>query len=624
MSAPLSLSLPEFRGILTATPSESEIVQLADDLSGFATQLDGHFKLIQTTATAAPYLGMMGLVLGIASGGLPGAIVLGIVSFAGGLSGGFFGSSFQEKLDSRVRTVYTLSQILKRSKPHRLRGLWQLSGSTEEFVRFLLAIASNWTEEESKAWGSDWWIRCPVGETEEWLEPTIGFCHQFARSRGISPEELLDQLNALDAPPSVPQPSPNLFPAFPQQDAPISSPAVTVPVTALPIQSPATPIPQVVPITPAQGKDVGFSDTLPLSQPEPIVIPQPPTAYSILVDNPFSSRAGFGWQRTGKSYLFAIATQELALERGVQIFHINLASYGDEDSRYWGHAVQSVRCDLPSLDEYQAQHFIDRAIECVHQFFATRNAVLVLDEITLTGSLNNQHAEAVAPLLKLVADKISCLASTGVKRAQAIWTLSPDFVAGNCTQDCKAIKSLSLCYVTIPPGKSVDWNGNPVKFHQETFENVKRNFPSLTYPEGKWKGDRICFVDGKWRELGELPALREATPQAQNATSNSEQIARKLEAIYERSESLPFSPISDWDNGYQVTDDALLEVLEFIRGKCGTDPINPSEVHRSQTSIRKLYDGKVDNLKALLFRAVREELAILDSDDKGSPVIRLL
>lgn len=83
-------------------------------------------------------------------------------------------------------------------------------------------------------------------------------------------------------------------------------------------------------------------------------------------------------------------------------------------------------------------------------------------------------------------------------------------------------------------------------------------------------------------------------------------------------------PLTDWDNGYEVTDDAFLEVLEFIRGKYGTDSINPSEVHRSQTAIRKLYDGKVDNLKALLFRAVREELAILDRDDKGSPIIRIL
>lgn len=281
----------------------------------------------------------------------------------------------------------------------------------------------------------------------------------------------------------------------------------------------------------------------PLYQSKPVAnvsIPKAPTAYSVLIANPFSSRAGFGWQRTGKTYLFAIATQELALERGVQIFHINMASYGDEDAQYWGHAVKSIRCDLPSLDSYQAQYYTDEAIECVHQFFATRNAILVFDEIVLTGSLSNQHAEIVAPLLKLVADKISCLASTGVKRAQAIWTLSPDFVAGACTQDCKALKSLSLCYISIPPGKSVDWNGNPVKFHQETFENVKRNFPSLTYPEGKWKGDRICFVDGQWRELGELPALHSQTksilskPKKQNSMLSTVQ---KLEQIYKDSES---------------------------------------------------------------------------------------
>jgi hypothetical protein len=132
------------------------------------------------------------------------------------------------------------------------------------------------------------------------------------------------------------------------------------------------------------------------------------------------------------------------------------------------------------------------------------------------------------------------LASTGIKRAQAIWTASPDFVAGACTQDCKAIKSLSLCYVTIPPGKSVDWNGNPVKFHQETFENIKRNFPSLSYPEGKWKGERICFVDGQWRELGELPSLQVPTPiESVVAVESEDLIVRKLERVYQDSESLP-------------------------------------------------------------------------------------
>jgi hypothetical protein len=224
----------------------------------------------------------------------------------------------------------------------------------------------------------------------------------------------------------------------------------------------------------------------------------------------------------------------------------------------------------------------------------------------------------------LVADKIACLASTGVKRAQAIWTLSPDFVAGQCTQDCKSLKSLSLCYVSIAPGKSVDWNGNPIKFHQETFENVKRNFPSLTYPEGKWEGDRICFVDGQWRELGELPVLRETTPQSHPVLANTQEIAQQLEAIYDRSESLPADPLTDWDNGYIVDDESLIEILDAIERKYGKEPFNPSEFYRN-TSIkqRNLFGGKIDNFRALLYRAIQENMAIIEEDDRGTVLIRL-
>jgi hypothetical protein len=234
-------------------------------------------------------------------------------------------------------------------------------------------------------------------------------------------------------------------------------------------------------------------------------------ALSALLKSPFLSRAWFGAQRTGKSYLAAVASLELS-KRGIKIYHLNLASFGDEDAVYWQHAVKSVRADLSSLDEMTAQPFIDEAISLVHEFFSTRNAILIFDEITLTGSLSNQHAAALDPLLRLVADKIACLASTGTKRAQAIWTLSPDFVAGSLSQQVKAIKSLALVFVAIAPGRSVDWNGNRIGFHAEAFGNVQRNFPVLTMPSSNAGCDRICFVDGHWLPVGELPSLPKFEP----------------------------------------------------------------------------------------------------------------
>ena len=265
------------------------------------------------------------------------------------------------------------------------------------------------------------------------------------------------------------------------------------------------------------------------------------TALSALLTSPFLSRAWFGAQRTGKSYLAAVASLELS-RRGISIYHLNLASYGDEDATYWQHAVKSVRCDLSNLSEMQAQPFIENAIALVHEFFSTRNAILVFDEITLTGSLSNQHSSALDPLLRLVADKIACLASTGTKRAQAIWTLSPDFVAGALSQQTKAVKSLALVFVAISPGRSVDWNGNRIGFHAESFGNVQRNFPVLTMPSSNAGCDRICFVDGRWLPVGELPSLEDSKPLKQTIKLNDRQ---QLEAAFKVSTADQEAPIEE-------------------------------------------------------------------------------
>lgn len=588
------LTPTDLKILLPAEPSPQAIEQLKHHLDCISTKLLERSNLCEGTRYIGLAGGVLTLLAAVSTGGI-GAGVCAVVSGIGTLSAWWHSGEIAHQSEELLEFTVKLSNLIEGTNSTRLAGLWQLVGS-DGFWQFL-----NATVAASDEYADGLRVKARVNGRVKLLDPNQGTCYRFAETYGMTPEDLLTKLGELEKTlPSV----------------------VTVPIAALPPLSSGIPTP-VSPVAEngVTAQNQGFQASIEGKQGE---IPKAPTAYSVLVGNPFLSRAGFGAQRSGKSYLLAVATQELALERGVQIFHINLASYGDEDSRYWGHAVRSVRCDLPSLDSYQAQHFTEKAIECVYQFFATRNAILVFDEIILTGAISNQHSEIVAPLLKLVADKISCLASTGIKRGQAIWTASPDFVAGACTQDCKALKSLSICYVAIAPGKSVAWNGNPVKFHQESFENIKRNFPSLTYPEGKWKGERICFVDGQWRELGELPRLQESAQKPQPITVNTDDIAQKLETLYERSESLPSNPIADWDNGYQATGDALLEVLEFIRSKYGTDPVNPSDVHRSQTSIRKLYDGKVDNLKALLLRAIQEELAILDSDDKGNPVLRVL
>ena len=223
-----------------------------------------------------------------------------------------------------------------------------------------------------------------------------------------------------------------------------------------------------------------------------------------LLASPFQSRAFFGAQRTGKSYLAAVTSQQMHLLR-TKVFHVNLHSFGSEDLTYWTHA-RSVTGDMGHMDEYEVLDLIARAIAVVKEFTRTPNALLIFDEVTLTGSKNNPYAEFLQPLLKMVASSCSELASTGKKRKQAIWTISPDFVAGELVQEVKAIKSLAITFVAIPPGKTLDWEGQAIGFHSESFGNVQRNFPALK-DAPRMDVDRMVFIDAIWYDLGILPKL---------------------------------------------------------------------------------------------------------------------
>jgi hypothetical protein len=229
---------------------------------------------------------------------------------------------------------------------------------------------------------------------------------------------------------------------------------------------------------------------------------QSKTAFNVLIESPYSSRAFFGAQRTGKTYLAALATQELA-RKSNQIFHINLASFGNEDSEYWSHA-QSVRCDLATCDEADAVDAIQKAIALVEKWFASTNAILVVDEFAYIGSTGNSYAGQLAPLMQVLSDKISALASTGIKRAKSIWTIAPEFVAGGLTQEAKAVKKLQLVYVSIAPGKFVDWQGSKISFDGSLFDQIGKNFPiaAPAITSAIAGQDRIVYANNVWMPVG--------------------------------------------------------------------------------------------------------------------------
>ena len=230
------------------------------------------------------------------------------------------------------------------------------------------------------------------------------------------------------------------------------------------------------------------------------------TGLSSIVLDPYQSRAFFGAQRTGKSYLAAVASREISNSLGCKIYHVNLASFGNEDAQYWQHATETLRGDLSSLDAYEAKDLVKDAIELIKRFYSQQNALLIVDEIAYIGSISNQHSKLLEPLLTLIADKITTLSSSGKKRQQAIWTIAPEFVAGSLTQDAKAVKKLKLCYVAAHPSKALDWNGQAISFDWELFRQIKANF-EISEPSIVPNSDRVCFIAPNWMSVGELPKL---------------------------------------------------------------------------------------------------------------------
>jgi hypothetical protein len=238
---------------------------------------------------------------------------------------------------------------------------------------------------------------------------------------------------------------------------------------------------------------------------------------AVILASPYSSYLMIGGQRTGKSYFAAVTSRELA-KNGTKVFHINLASYGDEDAYYWTHASRSVTGDLSTItDADEAQTLIDDALAVVDDFWDSQDAILICDEITLAGSKHNTHSDLMGDYLKAIAGKISSLTTTGMKRRKAIWCLCPELVAGALQDAAKAIKSLKLVYFAIAPGQFADWEGQTISFDYSLHQQIKANWTSVGMPTDEQIDllkahsiDRIVWMGEQWLPVGDLPRI-EAT-----------------------------------------------------------------------------------------------------------------
>lgn len=248
------------------------------------------------------------------------------------------------------------------------------------------------------------------------------------------------------------------------------------------------------------------------------------TALSRLLDNPFTSTVFFGSQRTGKSMLVAVLGRILT-GKGVRVYHINLLSYTsettDEDAVYTEHVFKTVKADISQdrrLDDPTIpNHDVNRAMKLVDEWWADpKPGVIVIDEWAY---LSSEHAGKANEVVRAISAKLSAVASSGIKRNKAAYAILPIMVAGDMTKAGKSIKGLRPCYVTIAPGRWVDWQGSKITFDDQLFSQVKRNFEGISdRPDPYYlpDTDRIACINGEWLEIGATPGMLKIPFQQEN------------------------------------------------------------------------------------------------------------
>ena len=226
------------------------------------------------------------------------------------------------------------------------------------------------------------------------------------------------------------------------------------------------------------------------------------SAQELIIARPYVSRAFYGAQRSGKTWLAAVCSAELAAsDLKTKTFYINLCHAEADSLDIWSHA-KKVIADLSVCDAYTAEDAIEDSLELIDEAMKSPHSLLIVDEFIYTASTTNQYAEQMKPLVTKLADKITTLSSAGTKRKQAIYTIAPNIVASRLSNDGKAVKSLEPTLVGIAPGYSIDVDGHAVIWSDEVFTQVYDNYKGVQHPGDKdYLSERIAWVNNKWRPV---------------------------------------------------------------------------------------------------------------------------
>ncbi|MBD1871976.1 hypothetical protein H6F75_00630 [Nodosilinea sp. FACHB-131] len=415
---------------------------------------------------------------------------------------------------------------------------------------------------------------------------------------------------ALTAPP-VPQELPSTVGPTTQLTA-VDVPAVTVqdpwvePAVSLPSQAmPAAQYAAQVPVV-----------EQPLAATLSVV---PKTALAQILQSPYRSRIFFGAQRSGKSMLVAIASKQMT-DRGTKAYHLNLLSYAkqglDEDAKYTQHCVKSVRGDISKMAEPEVRVLVGDAIALVNEWWEQEDAILIVDEWAYLAAKDCQYANLLQALIGLIAGKMSALTSSGMKRTLAVWAVAPKMVADNLTPSGKAIKSMEVVYVSVPPGKNVEWQGQGVGFDEQLFEQVGYNY-TITRPGIAEIGhDRIAFVGDRWLPLGTTPDML-AEPLAQPRQLAMPEMAQGAVAVAEPIVAVEVAPLSLFsaptsypriDSLIASSDELNAAVLLWLKELGDGGEVTTSKAATSAWAAKARRQGKLPNAKNETLRPIMATL----------------
>ena len=255
-----------------------------------------------------------------------------------------------------------------------------------------------------------------------------------------------------------------------------------------------------------------------------------------LTKEAYRSTALIGGERSGKTYLAAVLSQRLKVERQTKITYINLFDANGDSANDWGHADHVITAHLND-DRCDVEAVLRKVFVQLRRFQKEVNTHLYFDEWVAFTSKSNAWEKKAAEdirranamsgqgeflepegvgtsaveLMNLMSAVASDLSNIGKKQLKAMWLISPALRAGDIFEQGKVMKSLAPAIVIVPPGNTIEWT-HPTGIIQEIGFDLARYQVSevnLAIPKSHNipKGmdcDRAVFIGGQWYSLDGL------------------------------------------------------------------------------------------------------------------------